>query len=85
MLAVSFLAARWTMLRLNVPSVLCVRIGMGCSALVLMLVAEFGLVLRIRGLSIREYFRHARRGIRARGCYAVLFVFAMMPLRVAKK
>jgi hypothetical protein len=55
MLVVAIVAARWTVLRLAVPSVPPARLGMGFVALVLMLVAEFGLVLWLRGLSIREY------------------------------
>ena len=47
--------ARWTVLRLAVPSVLSARLGMGLVALGLVLVAEFGFVLWLRGLSIREY------------------------------
>src|SRR5438552_5473817 len=54
MLAVTIVAAWWTVLRLAVPSVPSSRLGMGCIALVLMLVAEFGFVLWLRGLSIRD-------------------------------
>ncbi len=56
MLAVTIVAAWWTVLRLAVPSVPSSRLGMGCIALVLMLVAEFGFVLWLRGLSIRDCF-----------------------------
>lgn len=56
MLAVTIVAARWTVLRLSVPMMWSARLEIGCMALVLMLIAEFGFVLRIRGLSIKEYF-----------------------------
>jgi hypothetical protein len=56
MLAVTIVAARWTVLRLSVPMMRSARLEMGCMALVLMLIAEFGFVLWIRGLSIKEYF-----------------------------
>jgi hypothetical protein len=55
MLAVMILAARWTVLRLRMPSTSSSRLAMGGIALLLMLVAEFGFMLWIRGLSIREY------------------------------
>ena len=55
MLVVIIVAARWIVHRLAVPSVPSSRLSMGFVALGLMLVAEFGLVLWLRGLSIREY------------------------------
>lgn len=45
-----------TILRLSVPQESSARFGMGCTALTLMLIAEFGFVLWIRGLSIKTYF-----------------------------
>jgi len=54
MLAVTIVAARWTVLRLSVPMMSSARLGMGCIALVLMLVAEFGFVLWIRGSRSRS-------------------------------
>ena len=56
MLAVTIVAARWTVLHLSVPMMWSARLGMGCIALVLMLIAEFGFVLWIRGLSVKKYF-----------------------------
>ena len=84
MLAVTILAARWTVLRLAVPPVLSARIGMGCIALVLMLVAEFGFVLWIRGLSTKEYFS-TRDPVSGSAYYAMLVVFAVMPMLVSKE
>ena len=55
MLAITIVAARWTALRFSVPMMWSARLEMGCTALVLMLIAEFGFVLWIRGLSIRDY------------------------------
>lgn len=55
MLVVTIVAARWTVLRLEVPALPSARLEVGCLALVLMLVAEFGLLLWIRGMSIRDY------------------------------
>ena len=56
MLAVTIVAARWTVLRPSVPMMWSSRLAMGGIALVLMLISEFGFVLWIRGLSIKEYF-----------------------------
>jgi ABC-type uncharacterized transport system permease subunit len=84
MLAVTIVAARWTVLRLSVPMMWSARLGMGCVALVLMLIAEFGFVLWIRGLSIKEYFA-TRDPVSGTIYYVVLVVFAIMPLLVAKK
>ena len=79
MLVVTIVAARWTVLRLAVPSVPPARLGMGGVALVLMLVAEFGLVLWLRGLSIREYLA-TRDPVSGTVYYLMLALFAIMPL-----
>jgi hypothetical protein len=55
MLVVTILVARWIVLRLAVPPTPSARLGMGCIALLLLLVAEFGLMLRLRRLTIRDY------------------------------
>jgi len=54
---------------------------MGCIALALLLVAEFGLVLWLRGLSIREYLA-TRDPVSGTVYYVMLAVFAVMPLLV---
>ena len=84
MLAVTILAARWTVLRLAVPPMLSARIGMGCIALILMLVAEFGFVLWIRGMSIGDYLSK-RDPVSGTVYYVMLVVFAAMPLLVARR
>jgi len=83
MLAVTILAARWTVLRLSVPSMWYARLEMGCIALVLMLIAEFGFVLWIRGLSIKEYFA-TRDPVSGAAYYLLLMVFAIMPLLLGR-
>lgn len=84
MLAVTIMAARWTVLRLAVPPMPSARLRMGCIALLLMLVAEFGFVLWIRGLSIKDYLA-TRDPVSGTVYYAMLVAFAIMPLFVAKK
>ena len=78
MLAVTIVAARWTVLHLSVPMMWSARLEMGCMALVLMLIAEFGFVLWIRGLSVKEYFA-SRDPVSGAAYYLLLVVFAIMP------
>ena len=84
MFVVTIVASRWIVRRLAVPSAMLGRLGMGCIALVLMLVAEFTLVLRLRGLSIGEYFAN-RDPVAGVVYYAMLGVFAIMPVLVGRK
>jgi len=84
MLAITIVAARWTVLRLSAPIMWSARLEMGCVALVLMLIAEFGFVLWIRGISIRDYLA-TRDPVSGTVYYAMLVAFAIMPLLVAKK
>ena len=84
MLVVTMVAARWIVRRLAVPSVPSSRLGMGFVALGLMLVAEFGFVLWLRGLSIREYLA-TRDPVSGTVYYVMLGVFAIMPLLAARR
>jgi ABC-type uncharacterized transport system permease subunit len=78
MLAVTIVAARWTVLRLSVPMMWSARLEMGCMALVLMLIAELGFVLWIRGLSVKRYLA-TRDRVAGAAYYLLLIVFAIMP------
>jgi hypothetical protein len=83
MLVVTIVTARWMVLRLAVPSMPSARLGMGGIALVLLLVGEFGLVLWLRSLSIREYLA-TRDPVSETVYYVMRGVFAIMPLLVAR-
>lgn len=83
MLAVTFLAARWTVRRLAVPPARVPRLVMGCVALALLLIAEFTLALLIRGMTMRDYFA-TLDPVSGTVYYALLGVFALMPLWVAR-
>ena len=83
MLLVTFLAARWIVVRLALPPVAGTRLGTGVLALALMLAAEFGLLLRIRGLTIRDYLA-SRDRVSSAVYYVLLGVFAIMPLLVGR-
>ncbi len=83
MFVVTVVAARWIVRRVAVPSTHSSRLGMGCVALGLLLVAEFTLVLWLRGLSISGYLA-SRDPVSGTVYYAMLGVFAVMPLLVAR-
>jgi len=78
MLVVTIVAARWIVLHFAVPSTPSSRLGMGCIALVLLLLAEFGFVLWLRGLSIRDYLA-TRDPVSGTVYYVMLAAFAVMP------
>jgi len=84
MFVVTIVAARWVVRRLAVPPKPSNRLGMGCIGLGLMLVAEFTLVLRLRGLSINEYLA-SRDPVSGMVYYVMLGVLCIMPLLVARK
>ncbi|RPJ11159.1 MAG: hypothetical protein EHM36_02010 [Deltaproteobacteria bacterium] len=84
MLVVTIVSARWIVRRLALPLTPSRRLGMGCIALGLMLVAEFTLVLWLRGLSISEYLA-SRDPVSGTVYYVMLGVFTLMPLLVARR
>lgn len=84
MLAVIYVAARFLVRRLGVPARAGPRLGMGLAGLALLLAAEFGLVLQLRGLSFADYLAQ-RDPVAAAVYYAMLAVFALMPLVIARR
>lgn len=84
MLLVIIVAARWVVRRLAVPSAFSIRLGMGGVALGLMLAAEFGFVLQLRGLNIEAYLA-SRDPVAGTLYYAMLVLFALMPLFVVRR
>ena len=83
MLVVIVLAARWVAGRLRLSPAVPGRLAMGGLALALMLAAEFGLVLGLRGLTPAEYFA-SRDPVSGAAYYASLLVFALMPLLLGR-
>ncbi len=83
MLVVTIVAARWIVRHFSIPYGPSARLGMGGIGLSLLLVAEFGLVLWLRGTSIREYLA-TRDPVSGAVYYVLLGVFAIMPLFVAR-
>jgi len=84
MLVIVVVAAWWVVRRLAVPSTVSSRLGMGCIGLGLLLAAEFMLVLRLRGLSISEYFA-TLDPVSGTAYFVMQGVFAIMPLLVARR
>lgn len=84
MLVVTIVAAKWVVLHLDVPSEALVRLGVGGIALSFMLVAEFVLVLWVRGSSIKQYLA-TRDRVSGMVYYVMLGVFAIMPLLVVRR
>ena len=84
MFAVIIVTARWIVRRLAVPYTLSIRLGMGCVALGLLLVAEFRLVLWLRGISVSNYLA-SRDPVSGTVYYVMLGVFAIMPLFVVRR
>lgn len=83
MLLVIVLAANWIVARFQLPSRLIYRLGTGVVAFVLGLLFEFGLVLTLRGLTLREYFE-TRDPVSAGVYYLTLVLFAVMPILVRR-
>jgi hypothetical protein len=83
MLVITIVVAWWITRRFAVSRTRSSRLGMGVVALVLMLIAEFGFVLWLRGLSIRDYLA-GRNPVAAAVYYVTLLLFGVMPLLVGR-
>jgi nitroimidazol reductase NimA-like FMN-containing flavoprotein (pyridoxamine 5'-phosphate oxidase superfamily) len=83
MLLVIILAAHWIVRKFQLPVRLVYRLGAGVIAFMLGLVFEFGLVLTLRGLTLREYF-DSRDPIAAGVYYLTLMLVALMPVFVRR-
>jgi hypothetical protein len=84
MLVVVILAARWIARRPSLPATRPARLGVGLVALALLLGAEFGVVLGLRGMTITEYFA-SRDPVSGTVYAAMLVAFAAMPLLLAPR
>lgn len=83
MLGISWLAASWTVRRFDVPPTFGARSAMGLIALTLMLLAEFALVLPLRGMTVAEYFA-TRDPVSGAAYYVALVAMALLPLAVRR-
>lgn len=83
MLIVIIVAANWIVGKFQLRPVLMDRLGTGAVAFLLGLLFEFGLVMKLRGLTLDEYFA-SRDPIAAGIYYLNLVLFALMPLLVKR-
>ena len=82
MLGVTIAVARWVARRLHLPSSATARLGVGFTGLGFLLIAELGVALRLRGLTIREYVA-SRDPVSGTVYLVLLLLFAFMPLLAA--
>lgn len=78
MLTACFLAARWVCRRFAMPARASPRVIMGLLAMVLLLTAEFGLVLSLRGMTVAEYLA-TRDPVSGTAYYLAVAVFGALP------
>jgi len=84
MLAAIYLAARWIAERFTLRArPVPVRLATGLVALALLLAAELGLVLSLRGLTVTEYLQ-TRDPVSGTAYALSLLVFAAMPALVSR-
>ena len=81
MIGITWLAARWVTQKFSVPPERGPRLSMGVMAGALLLLAEFTLVLRLRGLTLEEYFA-TRDPVSGTAYYAAVLLLMLMPLLV---
>src|ERR1043166_3158191 len=82
-LLVIILAASWMVRRFQLPVSLIYRLGTGVIACLVGLIFEFGLVLTLRSLSLKQYFE-SRDPLAAGVYYLTLVLFALMPMLVSR-
>ena len=81
MIGITWLAARWVTQKFSVPPERGPRLSVGVMAGALLLLAEFTLVLRLRGLTLEEYFA-TRDPVSGIAYYAAVLLLVLMPLLV---
>jgi predicted Kef-type K+ transport protein len=84
MLLVVYLAARWVTRRFARPYVAAQRLAIGLSALGLLLLLEFTLVLRLRGMTIEDYVE-SFDPVSGTAYWIAQGLFAVMPLLVTRR
>jgi len=83
MLIVILMAAKFIVRRFQVPPYVIYRLGAGVIAFALGIVFECGLVLKVRGLTLGEYFQ-TRDPVATAAYYISLVLLALMPLMVGR-
>jgi hypothetical protein len=81
MIGITWLAARWVTQKFSVPPERGPRLSVGVMAGALLLLAELTLVVRLRGLTLDEYFA-TRDPVSGTAYYAAVLLLVLMPLVV---
>ncbi|HEY5883323.1 MAG TPA: pyridoxamine 5'-phosphate oxidase family protein [Pyrinomonadaceae bacterium] len=84
MLILIVLAANWIVRKFQVPSGITQRLGVGLIAFALGIAFEFTLVLKLRGLTLNEYFQR-RDPVSGAVYYLTLVLFALMPILLGRR
>lgn len=84
MLIIIILAARFVVRRFHLPPNVIYHLATGVLAFALGLLFEFGVVLKLRGLTLTEYF-DTRDPVATAVYYLTLVVFALMPVFFRRK
>ncbi len=84
MFVVIVLGANWVVRRFEIPDKVRDRLEVGLLALCLVLLIEFTLVLKLRGLTLADYFREIDP-VSGTVYYLMLVVLAIMPMLVMRK
>jgi hypothetical protein len=84
MLVVIVVTARWVVRTFAIAARSMIRLGIGILALSILIIVEFTLVLKLRGLSIPEYIQ-SRDPIAGTVYLVMLLIFAIMPTVVEYK
>jgi len=81
MLLVIVFGAKWVVRKFEIPRTVRDRLKVGWLALSLVLLLEFTLVLKLRDMTLTEYFRELDP-VSGTVYYLMLMVFALMPLLI---
>jgi hypothetical protein len=84
MILVTFLAARWIILRFSVPKSIFVRLGIGAFALALLAGAEITVGMTRRGMSLRDVIVN-RDPVSGSVYFLSLTLFCLMPAFVQRR
>jgi hypothetical protein len=84
MVAISWYVARSLTRRLAIPTATLPRLAMGLVGMALIVVCEFTLVLRLRGLTLEQYFA-GRDPVSGAAYYLSLVLVALLPLVVNRR
>lgn len=83
MILITFVAARWIVVRFGVSKSMPVRLGIGVFALVLLIGAEIAVGMALRGMSLSEVIMN-RDPVSGSAYFLSLVLFGLMPALVER-